>query len=476
MQSIRTAFFSLPYLCCVALQSHTASAALTHQYTFNDGTANDSVGTANGTLMGAATVSGGQVHLTGASGTYVNLPGPTIAINTYTDATFEGWFSYNNSASQWQRLFDFGATQKDYVFYTPNAATTPGLNRAAIPSADGEGTFNPPEDDANGGATLSTGTEHYVAVVVDGTSNGGSGTMAVYVDGVLNTAPPSGVNPVSLTLKTKPLFFIENTNYYLGRSNYPADPYLNGAIDEFNIYDNALDASTIAAHYAAGPVPVPEPSTLVLAALGSVALLFARRGLSCATRINCQLPSRRIVGIVAIAVPASLCFMPITANAQIFVTIPGTFNHDGMIAEYNLDGTPINTSLVTGLDYPQGIVASGGHLFVANYQTSTIGECDAATGATINASLISGLPGGLTWLAVSDDGAYLFASSPNSGKIGKYTTSGAVVNAAFVSGGFGATDGIAVSATIYLSSTETTIITTRLMNMTQSPVRWYTPR
>jgi DNA-binding beta-propeller fold protein YncE len=190
---------------------------------------------------------------------------------------------------------------------------------------------------------------------------------------------------------------------------------------------------------------VPEPSALALASLGFVALLIARRGLSCATKINCQPPWLRAVGIVVIAGSASLCLAPRMACSQIFVTIPGTGNHDGLIAECNLDGTPKNTSLVTGLNFPQGIVASGGHLFVANFQTSTIGEYDAATGATINASLISGLPGGLTWLAVSDDGAYLFASSPSSGKIGKYTTSGAVVNAAFVSGGFRATDGIAVS-------------------------------
>jgi hypothetical protein len=94
---------------CLVLLSGTADAALTHQYTFNDGTANDSVGTANGTLMGAATVSGGQVHLTGASGTYVNLPGPTIAINTYTDATFEGWFTLltGSGGGPFERLFNF---------------------------------------------------------------------------------------------------------------------------------------------------------------------------------------------------------------------------------------------------------------------------------------------------------------------------------------------------------------------------------
>jgi len=268
-------------LCCLTLTTVTVRAALTHQYTFNDGTANDSVGSANGTLMGAATVSGGQVHLTGASGTYANLPGPTIAINTYIDATFEGWFIYNDTRA-WQRLFDFGATYPsstsgaDYIFYTPNTIDSPGVNRVAI--VNQFQTIFPREDRANGGPTLSTGTEHYVAVVLDGGMNGGSGTMAVYVDGLLNAA--SGVNPVGLSWAFRPLQNIENTNAYLGRSNFLNDPYLNGAIDEFNIYNTALDAATIAAHYAAGPVPVPEPSCLLLATMGFVALfLFCRRKL-----------------------------------------------------------------------------------------------------------------------------------------------------------------------------------------------------
>jgi hypothetical protein len=42
--------------CCLTLLSGTASAVLTHQYTFNDGSANDSVGTANGTLVGGASL------------------------------------------------------------------------------------------------------------------------------------------------------------------------------------------------------------------------------------------------------------------------------------------------------------------------------------------------------------------------------------------------------------------------------------
>jgi hypothetical protein len=48
---------------------------------------------------------------------------------------------------------------------------------------------------------------------------------------------------------------------------------LTGAIDELVIYDRALDAAEIGAHYAA----IPEPSSWVLLALGFAALIRRRR-------------------------------------------------------------------------------------------------------------------------------------------------------------------------------------------------------
>ncbi len=54
------------------------AAALQHRYSFATD-ASDSVGHADGTLEGAATISGGQVHLDGTRGTFVNLPGGLIA-------------------------------------------------------------------------------------------------------------------------------------------------------------------------------------------------------------------------------------------------------------------------------------------------------------------------------------------------------------------------------------------------------------
>jgi hypothetical protein len=64
------------------------------------------------------------------------------------------------------------------------------------------------------------------------------------------------------------------------------------------------------------------------------------------------------------------------------------------IGEYNATtGATINASLVSGLHYPEGIAVFQGDLFVANINGNTIGEYNATTGATINSALVSGLNG-----------------------------------------------------------------------------------
>ncbi|HEX4146566.1 MAG TPA: choice-of-anchor Q domain-containing protein [Pirellulales bacterium] len=114
----------------------------------------------------------------------------------------------------------------------------------------------------------------------------------------------------------------------------------------------------------------------------------------------------------------------------------------GMIGEYDATtGATINASFVSGLSYPSAIAVSGGDLFVTDNYSGTIGEYDATTGATINASLVSGLSG-MSGLAVS--GGDLFVASAFSGlidyddpdgTISEYNaTTGATINASLITG------------------------------------------
>ena len=93
-----------------------------------------------------------------------------------------------------------------------------------------------------------------------------------YVDGVLYTENPAG----TLTDASNPIYF--------GRRN-PGDGRgfaLWGCLDDWRLYDGALDASSIAdlsnVDKTSGPCNIPEPSTLGLVALGALALIgFGRR-------------------------------------------------------------------------------------------------------------------------------------------------------------------------------------------------------
>ncbi len=84
---------------------------LTHRYSFATD-ASDTVGGANGTLQGNATISNGSVVLDGVN-SYVALP-PDLVTN-YAAITMEAWVTDNGSAA-WARIFDFGSSVNDYMF------------------------------------------------------------------------------------------------------------------------------------------------------------------------------------------------------------------------------------------------------------------------------------------------------------------------------------------------------------------------
>jgi hypothetical protein len=235
-----------------------ARADLLHRYSFNDGTANDSVGGANGSLQGGATVSGGALQFNGVSA-FADLPAGAIAINSYSSVTVEMWLSVPaNTTGGFASAFAFGRTDfstglgEQYLVFTPVYGNA---SRAAL-SSDfynvDRNAFGPRFDD---------GHEHFVAVTVDAVS------ISYFLDGGL-----VGTN----SLAGASLANLSNDLALLGRSVYVADAFEAGSMNEFRIWNNALSAGQVAADALAGPNVVPEPGSVSLLWLG-VGLVILRR-------------------------------------------------------------------------------------------------------------------------------------------------------------------------------------------------------
>jgi hypothetical protein len=187
-----------------------------------DSSGNGHAAALSGGASWAAGKNGNAVVLDGSSG-YVSLPGDIMA--DIADYTISAWVYWKTSSNS-QRIFDFGNGTGHYMMLTPRDGA--GVVRFAITTNLRVG-----EQSIKGTAALPTGKWVRVAVTLSGTV----GTL--YVDGVVvgsNTA-----------MQLAP-FRIGHTNQNcLGRSQYSADPYFNGSIDDFRIYEGALSAAEISA-------------------------------------------------------------------------------------------------------------------------------------------------------------------------------------------------------------------------------------
>ena len=199
---------------------------LMHRYNFA-GDASDLVGGAHGTLQGGATIVGSEAVLDGASG-YVELP-PNL-ISNYTALTMEMWVTDFGSGT-WARLFDFGSgtTRNMFLGYSSGTAL-----RAAF-TINGAGA-----EQRVTGPRPPPGTQTHVVLTTDGATPLGK----LYTNGVLVAS--------NVAMSLRPVDIGTTPNDWLGRSQYP-DPYLNGAIDEFRIYNAALSASIILTNFHNGP-------------------------------------------------------------------------------------------------------------------------------------------------------------------------------------------------------------------------------
>lgn len=152
----------------------------------------------------------------------------------------------------------------------------------------------------------------------------------------------------------------------------------------------------------------------------------------------------RRLGCFAIAL--GLVAMPAASFATLFVVSFGSGSNTGTIGAYTNSGAVINASLITGLNDPLSVAASGGFLYVTTLD-GKIGKY-TISGATVNASLVTGLNQPSD---IEVSGNRIFVADFGHGSIGEYTTSGATINASLISGVH--STGIAVSGThLFVSS------------------------
>lgn len=210
--------------------------SLVHRYSFNETSGTntaDSVGGPawNGWLPRGGTFGNGQLTLASNLQQYLQLPGGILS--NYSQVTIETWVTFPDQLPVNCFFFGFGNTSgasgESYIFCAPQGG------RAAITS----GNFSL-EQNAYTDVDFSFHTNFHLAFVFDPPA----GYLAIYTNGIL-----SAIN-TSITTT-----FASVTNVYslIGRSLYSADPYPDFTLDEFRIYNGALQPSDIAATQVLGP-------------------------------------------------------------------------------------------------------------------------------------------------------------------------------------------------------------------------------
>jgi hypothetical protein len=165
--------------------------------------------------------SGGPFTLNGTSN-YVDLPDGLT--NDLADFSIACWVKLNTLAT-WSRICDFGGDTNVFMMLTPASGNT-GYPYFCITTSGNSG-----EQGINGTSALPTGSWQHLAV----TKSGNTGILYINKQEV-------GRN-TGITLNPSDLG--NTTNNYIGRSQWSNDPYLNGEIDEFVIYNRAISASEV---------------------------------------------------------------------------------------------------------------------------------------------------------------------------------------------------------------------------------------
>jgi hypothetical protein len=236
---ISALFWSCAAIIALA-QLNVSGQALVNRYSFtDDGTHSnivDSVGGTNwyGTLPNGGDLVDvpGQLILAASSDQYVQLPSGVLS--NYTAVTIDCWATFGTLPANCF-LYGFGNTDvggagENYIFCQPQNG------RIAITGVDPgyQG-----EQGCGGAGNFSGLTVHVTSVY-----NPVSGYIELYTNGVLVSANNS---------VTVPMSSVSNQLNYIARSLYTGDAYMDIELNEFRIWNGALNGLQVAGCDVAGP-------------------------------------------------------------------------------------------------------------------------------------------------------------------------------------------------------------------------------
>ncbi len=156
----------------------------------------------------------------GSSAAYVQIA-PGLLTSASQDITMSAWMKWNgNQACSW--AYALGDSTNRYLFTTPNCG-------GRLIGAVKDGTEQRASDDQAG----AIGRWSHVSVVL---SSGKS--VSTYVDGALQATTPTSVTGAAL---------VGTGDFagFLGKSFYGPDPYFAGALDDVQVYGQALSEDQI---------------------------------------------------------------------------------------------------------------------------------------------------------------------------------------------------------------------------------------
>lgn len=165
----------------------------------------------------------GTKSMTFSGSQYGLLPN---AVATQDEMTIAMWVRWGTK-SNWQRIFDFGSGEDNYMFFTPSNSK----EMRFVMKNGGE------EEILTTGKNFIASAWHHLAITIKPIENGKVQAI-IYIDGVNSaesndfTILPSDIKPALC---------------YIGRSQFNADPLFNGRLDDIRIYNYALNADEIAA-------------------------------------------------------------------------------------------------------------------------------------------------------------------------------------------------------------------------------------